>query len=206
LSLALDNVETMAARSDPAASDPRLATTLRTAHEQLRSLDRLVTEFRTFARSPHIALAPLDAVAVCEAAAAAARQAHPDASVQVVAMDAPGPVLGDAEQLRRAVVNLLLNAAEAAPGRPIELRTGTGPGADHWWIAVRDQGGGLPEHVAARIGEPYLTTKEGGTGLGLAVVIQIAEAHAGRLRHRHLGSGGFEMRLELSTAPGEDAS
>ncbi len=202
VTLALDNVETAVARGldDPAA---RLAfkSSLATARDQLRSLDRLVTEFREFARAPRLALADADARALCLSALAGARAAHPRTSFVLQESENPGALRADAEQLRRALHNLLTNAAEAGAAGPVELLHGAGPVEDHWWIAVRDRGPGLPEEIAARLGEPYLTTKDRGTGLGLAIVMQIAEAHGGRLEPRPRPGGGLEMRLTMARRP-----
>ena len=55
--------------------------------------------------------------------------------------------------------------------------------------------------MVARLGEPYLTTKPGGTGLGLPLVVQIAEAHGGRLDWRRLQPRGLEMRMVLPVQP-----
>jgi signal transduction histidine kinase len=86
------------------------------------------------------------------------------------------------------------------------VRYGGGVEGSRWWLAVLDQGPGLPPHVAARLGEPYLTTKEGGSGLGLAVVVQIAEAHGGSVSSRSRDGGGLEMRLEFAGATRDEAT
>lgn len=202
LALALDNVETATARGlEQPAVRQALKASLAAARDQIHSLDRLVTEFREFARAPALHLADADARTLCVSALAGARQAHPDTSFVLAEGDSPGAVRGDAEQLRRALHNLLLNAAEATPRGRVELAFGSGPGADRWWIAVRDEGPGLPPDIASRLGEPYLTTKDRGTGLGLAIVLQIAEAHGGGLEARPRSPRGLEMRLTLARAP-----
>lgn len=200
LALAIDNLETLTSRE--ALADPQeLRRTLTTARDQLQSLDRMVREFRAFARAPRLALAPLDPAHVVEGAVTAAGSVHPEQAIDIVARESLPRVQGDAEQLQRALYNLLLNAVEARPGARVEVAYGSGPGRDHWWLAVRDEGPGLAASVADRVGEPYLTTKPAGTGLGLAVVVQIAEAHGGRLQPRPRPEGGLEMRLELATVP-----
>lgn len=200
LSLAVDNLETATARPS-SASNTLVRSSIQVAREQLASLNRLVGEFRSFAQGPALHVAGLDANALLGGALDAARHAHPDTNFERL----PGPTLpglrGDAEQLRRALSNLLLNAAEAGTEH-VELAHGEIAGSSLWWIAVRDRGPGLPEDLLRRLGEPYPTTKPHGTGLGLAIVHQIAEAHGGRFHARNRKAGGCEMRLELEREPG----
>jgi signal transduction histidine kinase len=200
LSLALDNVETAVHRDDPSGRRA-LTSSLRTARDQLESLQRLVGEFSSFARGPQLALAPLDVEAFVESALDAARAAYPQRRFELCRGPSIAGVRADAEQLRRALHNLLKNAAEAAPGGGVELDYGEGPDSDQWWLAVRDQGPGLASEVVQRMGEPYVSTKEGGTGLGLPVVLQIVEAHGGRLEWNLRPEGGLEMRIIVPRQP-----
>ncbi len=81
--------------------------------------------------------------------------------------------------LRRAVLNLVLNALDAMPGGGT-LTVGSTIAADGLELYVADSGPGLPADVLPRVFEPFFTTKQSGTGLGLAIVSRIAEAHGGR--------------------------
>lgn len=95
---------------------------------------------------------------------------------------APGlpDVLGDENQLRQAFLNLLRNACEAMRGGG-ELRVGTSPCDDGVRISIGDSGAGIaPEHLS-RIFDPFFSTKDAGTGLGLALTQQILEEHGGRI-------------------------
>ena len=97
-----------------------------------------------------------------------------------------GPLAADRAQLRRVVLNLVLNARDAvAGGGRIEVAAGRAPGAsgDTAEIRIRDDGAGMPEEVRLRIFEPFYTTKPlgRGTGLGLAIVYGIVESHGGRI-------------------------
>jgi signal transduction histidine kinase len=89
------------------------------------------------------------------------------------------PVALDEGLLRQALHNLLRNAREAMPdGGTIRVRLGTaeGGGVD---LAIEDEGEGVPDALRATIFDPFVTTKSGGTGLGLAVTREIVEAHGG---------------------------
>ncbi len=123
-----------------------------------------------------------------------------------VVLTAPQPVFIDADagQLRQLIWNLLRNAAEASPtGEPIALEVAVEGGADGagGWarITVRDHGSGISEESRTRIFEPFFSTKEGGTGLGLATVHRIVEEHHGRIEVEAPSDGGtaFTVRLPL---------
>ncbi len=90
-------------------------------------------------------------------------------------------ILADETQVQQVVMNLCLNARDAMPGGgTLEVRTAleAGPRAR---LSVGDTGAGISEQVRARMFEPFFSTKETGTGLGLAVVQQIVESYGGRV-------------------------
>jgi two-component system sensor histidine kinase PilS (NtrC family) len=123
-----------------------------------------------------------------------------------VELSAPGPVWvdADADQLRQLVWNLLRNAAEATPsGEPISVEVALENGAktEKWArITVRDRGPGISMENRMRLFEPFFSTKEGGTGLGLATVHRIVEEHKGQIEVDVPQGGGtkFTVRLPLS--------
>ena len=93
-------------------------------------------------------------------------------------------ILGDAQQLRQVIHNLLQNAqdaTEASATRAVTLRTQYNSPAKRVRLIVQDTGAGFPEHILKRAFEPYVTTKAKGTGLGLAVVKKIADEHGARI-------------------------
>jgi two-component system sensor histidine kinase HydH len=105
-------------------------------------------------------------------------------------------VVGDAIQLRQAIVNLVLNAVQAASPvgqvRVLTRREGAVAAVD-----VEDTGAGVPESVRGRLFEPLITTKEHGSGLGLALVKRVAERHGGTVGHEPLPEGGVRFTLRL---------
>jgi signal transduction histidine kinase len=125
-------------------------------------------------------------------------------------------VVTDAERLRSALVNVLVNACQAiqtrakgsgAPdgtaalepplaGHDIELTTAFTPGG-RLAITVRDRGVGIPAQELARVSEPYFTTKRGGTGLGLAISRNIVEGLGGAITVSSQAGVGTEVRIEL---------
>ena len=102
-------------------------------------------------------------------------------------------IRADAAQIRRAVLNLARNAVQAAaPGPSVKLSVRK-DGA-HAVIEVWDRGPDIPDAVRARLFEPFFTTREKGTGLGLAFTREIARDHAGDVE---LSSGGGETSFRV---------
>ncbi len=165
---------------------------------QVQAMQRLVNEFRDYARLPAAQLKPLDLNALATEVLGLYGQAL-DSRVLVAQLEPGLPrVMGDATQLRQVIHNLVQNALDAVADRAdarVELRTASARGENGELRAVRlsliDNGPGFAEGVLKRAFEPYVTTKVKGTGLGLAVVKKIADEHAARLRvaNLHLGDG-----------------
>lgn len=156
-------------------------------------LSRLLGEFLDFARTRATVIQPVDLAAIARGAASLA-SAHPSRAdgVRVNCSVPTDPLIIEADEdlLHRAIFNLALNAVQAAPagGRvdvdivplpPDEVPAGAG--FDHGAVALRvtDDGPGIPADLRARMFDPFVTTKEGGSGLGLPVVHRAVEAHRG---------------------------
>lgn len=111
-------------------------------------------------------------------------------------------VVGDAEQLRQILVNLLLNAAQALDGEGrirVRLFTTSQVGG----IEIIDNGPGISSELREKIFDPFFTTKPGGegTGLGLAICRRLADDHGGQLVALDLDSGaGFRLEIPLASA------
>ncbi len=107
--------------------------------------------------------------------------------------------LGDVELLREALLNLLLNAAQAMAGRGT-IRVSISDGA-RVIIDITDTGPGIPSDIASKIFEPFVTTKRAGTGLGLAIVRRLLELQNGEVRILSTSPAGTTVRVTLPAAP-----
>lgn len=109
----------------------------------------------------------------------------------------PNTVLtADREMIRRAVLNLVLNAMDVMPEGGELVVTGY-DGARQFELEVADSGPGLTTEQKKRLFEPFYTTKEKGTGLGLSVVFHVAESHGGKVTAINCPEGGAAFTLKI---------
>lgn len=199
-----------------------LDTTLEVVEEEVATLRRLVESFSNFARMPSAELEPDDLarflretkenVGTVEGERTAPESTDED-DTMLAAIDwrlpkMSMPVLVDRQLLRRVLINLVRNAAQAISAQ--RRSEGDGPGRivvraenlpDGYAIVVEDNGPGVPEPMRERIFNPYVTSKEDGDGLGLAIAKKIVVEHGGALtveRSRDLGGAAFTLRLPLA--------
>jgi two-component system, NtrC family, sensor histidine kinase HydH len=101
----------------------------------------------------------------------------------------------DADMLYQAFLNILINAMQAMPrGGTITIRAKLSSGL---WIAIEDQGTGIAPEAMEKIWDPFFTTKDKGTGLGLGIVRKIIEAHEGQIRIDNRPEGGARVSIRL---------
>jgi signal transduction histidine kinase len=116
--------------------------------------------------------------------------------VQAEVSQAPQRFWGDPALLRQAITNLLSNAEQAMPGGGT-VRLSVQGLEDAYAIHVADDGIGIPVEIQSRIFDHSFTTKQGGSGIGLAVVQQVVRLHGGRIRLRSRADEGTQVTLEL---------
>lgn len=117
---------------------------------------------------------------------------------------APAQVFADAGRLRQVLLNLLRNAVQAGPvDAPIEVEGALTKGGGHYDLTVSDQGPGVSESDKLRIFEPFFSTHDGGSGLGLAVCHGIITAHEGSIGAEARPERGTTFRVSLPIGPGQ---
>jgi two-component system sensor histidine kinase PilS (NtrC family) len=180
-------LELLAEESDPGASaDYRRELERETAH-----LARVVDDFLAFARPGRARVEPADLGALLTALAA--EPTVQDLGVTLrLPVTPPPPLPADRPLLARALGNLLRNAAEAqrASGRAEPLEIELAAGAGEWEVRIGDRGAGVPEEVRARLFQPFVSGRPGGTGLGLALAQRLVALHGGAVRLEPRAGGG----------------
>lgn len=109
----------------------------------------------------------------------------------------------DVNQLQQALSNIMVNAVEAMPGGgTLTVATEMDEDEGHYRIMIRDTGGGVAKDNLLKIYDPFFTTKEGHTGLGLAITQGIIENHKGKIQVKSEPAQGSEFTIELPLAEG----
>jgi signal transduction histidine kinase len=184
--------------SDPAA----LARQLDAIQAEAEHVARVTGDFLFFARKEQLEPGPCDLRALALEIVEEQRVLTP--GVLVSAEGTFAPARADAALVRRALVNLVKNACEAAAtgggaGRVVLI--GEGAAAGFARIAVEDDGPGVPEEAAGKLFVPFYSTKDGGTGIGLALVAKIALLHGGAVTfERSPALSGARFILTLPSA------
>src|SRR5207302_1625461 len=166
----------------------------KTIVSEVRQLKRMVDEFSRFARMPAVHLRHAQLADILQQAASLYRDVKPNVSVSV-AVDPEIELLMDAEQIRRAIGNLLHNAVEATECGEIRVTARREP--HRVVIEVADPGRGVPDSDKEKLFLPYFSTKGRGTGLGLAIVHRIVNDHDGRISVHDNYPRGTRFEIEL---------
>ncbi|MEI6799624.1 MAG: PAS domain-containing sensor histidine kinase [Pseudomonadota bacterium] len=156
---------------------------------QTNDLRRIVDEFSKFARMPEPDRRETDLKALVKAAVMLQENGQPGVSFLSTLPDGPDMIEIDATMIGQALTNLIKNAGEAIeekrekgndPAFSAEIRVSLDAREGYSLIRIADNGTGLPPD-RSRLFEPYITTREKGTGLGLPIVKKIIEEHGGTL-------------------------
>jgi signal transduction histidine kinase len=186
-----------------ANDEGRRITALQSILQQVGRLDGLLHDLLAMTQRREPKLAEIDLAAFLERTTEAHRELAASKSVKVVVGQAPSAnalPLFDAEQMQRALDNLVLNAIENTPaGGSVEVAAEHR--ADNLCLRVCDTGQGVPDNIRERLFEPFVTRRTEGTGLGLAVVQEIARAHGGEVRLVPTREGAeFEIEVPWRTS------
>ena len=169
-----------------------------------QTVRRLVDEFSTLARFPASNPLPADINDVIESALSMFNGRLDGIGVhKSLAPDLP-KVMADAEAMKRAIANLVDNAAEAmhdALVREIQISTSLVASRDAVEITVADTGHGVNSELKEKLFLPYFSTRKRGTGLGLAIVSRVVEEHHGSIRVEENQPVGARFIVELPVVP-----
>lgn len=149
---------------------------------EIDRINRLTEEFLGLARDVPLDRTPVDLGALVAALAGEMQPvAHAaEAHLEAVAPPAPVTASADADKLRQAVRNLVLNALQVG-GAGTSVRVEVGVDRERARITVADDGPGVPAALASTLFDPFVTARPGGSGLGLVVARRVAERHGGTL-------------------------
>lgn len=174
-------------------------------YRESRHLEKFIGALLDFARVAPLSLDDVDAEELLRDVSESLKR-HPSFRHELslkIPTQTQGALMADRELLRQAFLNLGINAVEASPeGGPIEIlldcRGAVGHGKGRTLIVeFKDKGEGIGAEHQKRVFEPFFTMKKKGSGLGLAVVKQIAERHGGSVSLKSAAGEGTTVRLEL---------
>ena len=180
----------------------------RTIVQQVESMKNMVNAFSDYARAPDMQISRLDPNHIVAEVAELYRVREIPVRIELQLDPHIGLVEADAGRLRQILHNLIRNAVEALEGQAAPVLTITTRGIDELdlhavFIAVEDNGPGIPADAMDRIFDPYVTSKPKGTGLGLAIVKKLVEEHGGWVEACNREEGG--VRVTLAFPADEDA-
>jgi signal transduction histidine kinase len=171
--------------------------------DEITRIDRIVQNFLEFARPPKLRLAPARLGEVVESVLTLLEYRLKSFNVEVQhhPCDQAATVPLDADRIKEALVNLLINACEAMEaGGEVDIVEGMEDDPQLGAVAtltVRDNGPGIPSALLDKVTTPFFTTKEEGSGLGLSIVARIVREHRGKLEICAAPQGGVQCTLKL---------
>ena len=179
---------------------PELLELVRRIERELEHLKNVVGEFLDFARRSPPHPQDLDLAALADDVAQVLQADAGSGGVELHLDLQQSRAQADPEQIRRLLINLGRNALQATgPGGRVTLSCGN-DGAGRPFLEVSDTGKGIPDEIREEIFTPFFTTREKGTGLGLALSKKIIDQHGGRL-DLDSGSSGTRIRVTLHSTP-----
>jgi len=179
----------------------------RVALEELQRVERSVSHLLRFARDEEMGVAEVGLADVIDSALETFRDRLERSGVALERhIDCEGVMRGDAEQLRRVVINLVGNALDAlaegaVPDPKIDVSMGENLAGTEVWLRVRDNGPGIDAETRQRLFDPFYTSKSDGTGLGLAISKKVVDAHGGAIELTSEPGAGADFLLVFPKAP-----
>ena len=183
------------------ATDPKMAERLSIVAAEADRLQAIVDGFLSFSRGlDELHVAPTKPYDIAHELRSSSRPARPTLQLTLEVTGSPDvEVNADGRKVRQVLLNLVLNAMQASPaGETVTVHIADRCGADGYLrIQVSDHGAGMTPEVLERIRKPYFTTREGGTGLGVAVARGLVEQHGGRIAYESAPGKGTTVSIDL---------
>jgi signal transduction histidine kinase len=166
--------------------------------EEANRLNGIITDFINFARprSPKLSPCRLDDVIEKNLTFLAPQIEGRGYTIEKVYQNPLPEIMGDAPMLHQSFLNLFINALQAMPEGG-HIRVGLRAEGGRAFIEIEDAGQGIPADLSEKIWDPFFTTKDKGTGLGLGIVKNIIEAHGGSIRIANREPQGAHVTIEL---------
>jgi two-component system sensor histidine kinase HydH len=171
--------------------------------EEVQRLNGIVAGYLRFARDEPLAAAEADLAKVVDRSVRLVADDWAGRGVRFAREGLPGPVLArlDPQRITQVLLNLLLNAAQAIPAGG-DVRVVLERDGERAVVRVLDTGPGFDERALRGAFQPFFTTKEQGSGLGLAMAKRIVEGHGGTISVANRAEGGAIVTLSLPAAGG----
>ncbi len=163
---------------------------------EVENLKNMVTEFSNFAKMPKPHLRPAEINEIIRNATSLYGELPKNIEIKLNLSDDLPQIMADSDQIRQVLHNLIGNAVDAMPEGG-QLTITTRNDADNVIVEVEDTGYGMSEEVRQRIFTPYFTTKEKGTGLGMAIVAKIIGEHSGEIFVQSTQNIGTKVTFKL---------
>jgi signal transduction histidine kinase len=202
---AVETLRRLRARDDP-RFDEYFDEATRTVLDEVHRIANIVTEFTRFARLPQPKPQDIDVEEIARHVVQIHKAAAGDVSLAFSAQRRAPTLRADRDQVIQVLTNLVQNALDAVKDVPDGAVTVSTDTDGHYvTFSVADNGPGIAPEIAARLFEPYATTKSAGTGLGLAIAQRIALEHNGELSYIGQSANGkgavFRLLLPIEGPP-----
>ena len=175
-----------------------LAQSVAIARGEVKRLDQIITQFLKAVRPAPLECKLIDFNALILETVEFLRNEVEDRGISIDLFTAKNlpPVSLDRDQFRQALYNVIRNSFQAM-GEKGQLSIGTACDDSHVWVSIGDTGGGIDPATVGTIFQPYYTTKENGSGLGLHVVQRIVRAHGGEIMIQSAMGKGMLFTIRL---------
>lgn len=180
------------------SKDPSVEAPLKVMYSEIERLSNLVDDFLRFARPSGLRPGPVELVSLVNQVVGLQQLVAKERGVLLRCESGPEllHLMADGQKLRQILVNLIANAVDASSEGSEVLLTVAREG-ERAVIEVRDRGKGIPESELSRIFEPFFSTKDHGTGLGMAICHRLISLHEGKISIDSKPGVGTCVRIEL---------